>query len=314
MRPTYQVLTASEIMRKKLITLAPETKILDGVALMLRENISGVPVVDRDNRYLGVFSEKSCFRALTQIVEAAGCCGLSIPHVREFMNRHVIFLSPQTDVFEAIEQLLAKRISGAPVVDNQGVYQGIFSEKTAMEVVINAIYDHIPGSQVERYMNLDRNRLLEGDESLLRVAQIFLTTPYRRLPVLKDERLAGQVSRRDALRAQYQLVTALDRHTQQAVDTHEELARFRNGILADYMDQHAITKQPNADLLAIAEAFLNSPYRRLPVVEDGRLVGQISRRDLLEVAVSLLRPEPVREKAKTLYLSAVNDTMPPSLG
>lgn len=313
MRLVYHVVTADEIMRRNLVTLSPDSSVLDGVALMLRQNISGLPVVDHDRNYLGVFSEKSCFRAMSHMIEAAGQCGLSTPLVQEFMNRQVIYLTPEMDVFDAIEKLIARRISGAPVLDEFGQYLGSFSEKTAMTVVVHAVYDHVPSSQVVRFMNVDRNRLIHGNDSLLRVSNLFLNTPYRRLPVLNDNHLAGQVSRRDALRAQYQLITGLDRITQRALDTDEELAHFRHGRVRDYMDTQAMTKEPNADLLTIAEAFLNSPYRRLPVVENGKLLGQISRRDLLEVAVSLLRPEPDREIAKALYLSAVNNTIPPSL-
>jgi CBS domain-containing protein len=313
MRLVYHVVTADEIMRRNLVTLSPETPVLDGVALMLRQNISGLPVVDRNQNYLGVFSEKSCFRALSHMIEAAGQCGLLMPHVHEFMNRQVVFLTPEMDVFDAIEKLLARRISGAPVLDEDGRYLGIFSEKTAMTVVVHAIYDHVPSSQVARFMNVDRNRVIDGNDSLFRVSTLFLNTPYRRLPVIKDSHLAGQVSRRDALRAQYQLISGLDRVTQRALDTDEELAHFRHGRVGDYMDERAMTKDPSSDLLGIAEAFLNSPYRRLPVVENGKLLGQISRRDMLEVAVSLLRPEPEREPVKALYLSGVSHTIPPSL-
>lgn len=313
MRMVYHVITADEIMRRNLVTVGPDTPVLDGVALMLKQNISGLPVVDKDRNYLGVFSEKSCFRALAHMIEAAGQCGMPMPHVQEFMNRQVVFLNPEMDVFDAIEKLLARRISGAPVLDDVGNYLGSFSEKTAMTLVVHAVYDHVPGSQVVRFMNVDRNRLIHGIDSLLRVSTLFLNTSYRRLPVINGEHLAGQVSRRDALRAQYLLISSLDRITQRALDTDEELAHFRHGHVRDYMDAQALTKDPNDDLLAIAEAFLNSPYRRLPVVENGKLLGQISRRDLLEVAIGLLRPEPERETVKALYLSAVNNTIPPSL-
>ncbi|MBL8888731.1 MAG: CBS domain-containing protein [Planctomycetaceae bacterium] len=313
MRLVYHVVTADEIMRRNLVTLGPETPVLDGIALMLRHNISGMPVVDRQQNYLGVFSEKSCFRALSHMIEAAGQCGMLMPHVHEFMNRQVVYLTPEMDVFDGIEKLLSRRISGAPVLDEDGRYLGIFSEKTAMTVVVHAIYDHVPSSQVSRFMNVDHNRVIDGRDSLFRVATIFLNTAYRRLPVLRDDHLAGQVSRRDALRAQYHMISGLDRVTQRALDTDEELAHFRHGRVADYMDQRAMVKEPSDDLLGIAEAFLNSPYRRLPVVENGKLIGQISRRDLLEVAISLLRREPERETAKALYLSGVSHTIPPSL-
>ncbi len=37
----------------------------------------------------------------------------------------------------------------------------------------------------------------------------------------------------------------------------------------------------DADIIAVAEDFINNGRRRLPVVKDGKLCGQISRRDVL---------------------------------
>ena len=51
------VKTAHDFMRRKLITLKAETNIIDGVARLLKDNISGAPVVDDDGIYQGVFSE-----------------------------------------------------------------------------------------------------------------------------------------------------------------------------------------------------------------------------------------------------------------
>jgi CBS-domain-containing membrane protein len=80
------------------------------------------------------------------------------------------------------------------------------------------------------------------------------------------------------------------------------------------MDVHAQTATPEDDMLAIAQVFLNSPYRRLPILDGDRLVGQVSRRDLLETAAAILRPQPQRHTAQTLYLSPILATAPPSLG
>lgn len=72
-----------------------------------------------------------------------------------------------------------------------------------------------------------------------------------------------------------------------------------------FMDRDAMTITPDTQLLSIAQAFLLTSYRRLPVVdEDGQLLGQISRRDVLNAAVDTLKTEPVRERS-LLYLSAL---------
>lgn len=308
------VKVARDFMRRKLITLSTDTNVVDGVARLLRDNISGAPVVDGNGSYLGVFSEKCCMNALTEPVEVAHEVGIPVALVRDFMTSHLTTLTPDVDVFEAIDHILRRRISGAPVVDASGKYQGIFSEKTAMRVLIAAVYDQLPGTNVGSYMNVDRNRVISDEDSLLDVAHKFQQTPYRRLPVLFGEKLGGQVSRRDVLRAEHRLATeVLERARKPNADSRVKDAAQPKTV-GEYMDQAALTTGPDADLLNVAQMFLNSPYRRLPIVENGKLVGQVSRRDLLDAAAEILRPKPRRHGAEPLYLSPLSDTVPPSLG
>ena len=308
---TIQVKTADDFMRRQLIILHPETKILDGVAKLLKDNISGAPVVGEDGRYLGVFSEKSCMNALTHSVEAASDAGMYINLAREIMTCELVTLSPDVDVFDAIDHILSKRISGAPVLDERGKFQGIFSEKTAMQVLMSAAYDQFPGTNVGAYMNTDRNRIISENASVLDVAHKFQETPYRRLPVLKGDSLAGQISRRDVLRAEHRIAKEAVR---KAAEGDEKLQDAEvDGEVATFMDSHAQTIRPGDDLLHVAQIFLNSPYRRLPVLEGDQLVGQVSRRDLLGAAAALLKPETTRRAPATLYFSTVADSIPPSI-
>ena len=53
------------------------------------------------------------------------------------------------------------------------------------------------------------------------------------------------------------------------------------GTVADYMMTHVVTVTPDIGVFEVTELFLKQVYRRFPVVEDGVLVGQITRRDLL---------------------------------
>lgn len=305
--------TAQDFMRRKLVTLAPDTNVLEGVSRLLKSNISGAPVVDSHGQYLGVFSEKCSMNALTGTVELASEAGMHVIRAREIMTCRLTTLSPDVDVFEAVDHILGKRISGAPVVDQHGTFMGIFSEKTAMRVLLAAAYDQFPGSNVGAYMNTDRNRIIDEESTLLDVAHRFQQTPYRRLPILHGESLAGQISRRDVLRAEVRLAREVVERISKGGD--ERLQNpSTSADVGSFMDREARTTIPNEDILTVAQTFLNSPYRRLPVVQDGRLIGQVSRRDLLEAAAALLRPAAQKHHAEALYLSPLSESLPPSIG
>lgn len=310
----WHVTTANELMRRNLVTLAPEANVLDGVARLLKHNISGAPVTDAENNYLGVFSEKCCMNALTETVEHADQVQRPVPLVRDFMTTSLITLSPDEDVFVAIDRILAKRISGAPVLDSQSIFLGIFSEKTAMKVLISAAYDQRPGTSIDAYVNTDPRRLIHIDDSLIAVARKFQQTHYRRLPVVNNQKLVGQVSRRDVIKSEHRIVQHLANTSSRANSDVRMKSDGCHGSIQMFMDREAKTITSGEDILGIAQIFLNTPYRRLAVVEDGKLVGQLSRRDLLLGAASLLRPKKIQKRAATLYLSPLADSAPPSIG
>ena len=292
--------TANDFMRRELVTLSPDTPLMEGVNLLLKHRITGAPVVSHTGEYLGVFSEKCCFKALLPRVDACQTRGAELAQAPSFMAKELLVLRPEADVFESIDKLLAKRVSGAPVLDAQGQFQGSFSEKTAMRVLVTSAYDGVPGGVVGSYMNPDQRRIIDEHTSVLDATERFRTTPYRRLPVLRAGTLLGQVSRRDVLLAGDTLVRAMG---EEASDK----------VVGDFMDNQARTIEPGADLLTMAQIFEDTPYRRLPVLEGQQLAGQVSRRDVLRKAAEILRPAPERHHAEVLYLSPLLEEAPPEL-
>ena len=53
------------------------------------------------------------------------------------------------------------------------------------------------------------------------------------------------------------------------------------GLVREYMTTKLNALDPEMSILEVAGKFLDSPYKRFPVVKDGKLVGQISRSDVL---------------------------------
>jgi CBS domain-containing protein len=130
-----------------------------------------------------------------------------IPIVREFMVTNVVTLRPDMPIREAIDILLKHRISGAPVVDAAGHLLGTLSEKDCLRVFANAAFYHTDPGEVEDYMTRDVCTI-DPEADLFRAADIFLKNSFRRLPVVENGRLVGQISRRDVLNASRRIADA----------------------------------------------------------------------------------------------------------
>ena len=53
------------------------------------------------------------------------------------------------------------------------------------------------------------------------------------------------------------------------------------GLVQEYMSTKVVTVDVDASLLEVASMFVGSAFKRYPVMRDGKLVGQISRSDVL---------------------------------
>lgn len=120
--------------------------------------------------------------------------------IRDYMAKQLISFSPEMDVLDAIHELVHHRVAGAPVVDEHGELVGMLSELDCLKVALNAGYFSDRGGPVSEFMSTGVETV-DAEMSIVDLAQKFLDSGFRRFPVMKDNRLVGQISRRDVLRA-----------------------------------------------------------------------------------------------------------------
>jgi predicted transcriptional regulator len=126
-----------------------------------------------------------------------------IPSVEEYMTRDLITFKKDTDINVVIKSLLDNRISGAPVLNNNSQVVGLIDDKDCLNVLFGNVYNRLPTTTdtVSNYMS-NVMKSISVDQNILDVASVFVSSPFKRLLVMDDNnKLVGQISRRDILRA-----------------------------------------------------------------------------------------------------------------
>ena len=131
---------------------------------------------------------------------------------RDIMVTKLITVREDMDLLDLARLLVKNKISGAPVVDEREGLIGVLTEKDLMTALIDAAYDDLPSTKVGAYMQRTPHSI-EEDLDVLSIAQIFQTRTYRRLPVVREGQLVGQISRRDVLRAVNKLIEPAQDHS-----------------------------------------------------------------------------------------------------
>ncbi len=119
----------------------------------------------------------------------------------DYMCEKLVTFTPETDLFEAINALVDYGITGAPVIDKHGKLVGLLSEADCLRAILTLTYhEEEVGGVVGDYM-IEEVHTVSHEADIIEVAEEFIKNGRRRLPVVKDGKVIGQISRRDVLRA-----------------------------------------------------------------------------------------------------------------
>ncbi|MDP6932383.1 MAG: CBS domain-containing protein [Myxococcota bacterium] len=125
---------------------------------------------------------------------------VKLPTVQDFMDTIVHTLSPDTDIIDAVDFLLQKRVTGAPVVLEDQTLVGILSEKDCLKLLATGSDNQRPTGKVRDFMT-EEVTTIPPTMNVYFVAGMFLTAAFRRLPVVQGDKLVGAITRFDILRA-----------------------------------------------------------------------------------------------------------------
>ena len=112
------------------------------------------------------------------------------------MTIGVITVKADTLIYEALYLLAKNKVSGLPVVNDENEVVGVLSEKDVLRILVDRKLDL--KSTVDDYMSHDVICFKEYDNAF-DVCQFFIRSNIRRVPIVRDNKLVGIVSRADII-------------------------------------------------------------------------------------------------------------------
>ncbi|HEG43523.1 MAG TPA: CBS domain-containing protein [Phycisphaerales bacterium] len=122
--------------------------------------------------------------------------------LEEMMSANVVTITEETTIPEAIALLVKHNITGLPVVDKTMKLIGIISEKDILKIAYSfqtKKYDSSnPANTIQSVMSTDIVSF-DINDRISDICKCLMESEFRRVPILKDGRVVGIVSRKDLL-------------------------------------------------------------------------------------------------------------------
>ena len=150
---------AKSVMTTDIVTVSPETTIVETARRMLKQRVSAMPVVDPDRRPLGLVSEGDVMRHFSAQFQSKRAQWLRMlaegeklapeflaeirlnqHHVREIMHTAIISAGEEASLAELADLMLKHGIKRVPIL-RDGVLVGIVSRTDVVRAVVENLDD-----------------------------------------------------------------------------------------------------------------------------------------------------------------------------
>jgi len=201
--------------------------------------------------------------------ETLSCLDVKHVKARDVMQYGMIGMEKNAPVWRAVDLLVSTRMSGLPVT-HEGQLAGMLSEKDLLQLLFKN--DYLPGT-VEEYMT-PAVVSFDIEDSLSEISHFLVEKPYRRVPILNNEMIAGMVTRADLIKYYWQQV--------QATQPIAGKTYSKDGLAEDVMQYGLLPVTPKTSITKAMDLIVKYNVPGLPVIgSQNDLQGILTEKDLL---------------------------------
>jgi CBS domain-containing protein len=126
--------------------------------------------------------------------------------VSDYMSRNLTTFRADQSVMEVMNLLIKNKISGGPVVNDKNELVGIISEGDCIKQISESRYYNQPMENVKVEQHMAKNvETIDGNMNVFDAANKFLESKHRRFPIVENGKLVGLISQKDVLKAAIKL-------------------------------------------------------------------------------------------------------------
>lgn len=172
-------------------------RIIDAVVLIQQSGVKGIAVVDRNQNIIGYIDPRYVFNEVALITAGVKKGFTERIKVEEFMTSPIT-ITDDTTVMEAAKIVAEKNVGFLPVISSEtGKLVGVISEKDLIGVL--CCDEGNKDKPVSQFM-IKEVITLSPENTLKEALEKFIDYKIRHLPVVRDQRVVGVISVKDALK------------------------------------------------------------------------------------------------------------------
>ena len=255
------VMKVKEVMTKDVVTVDKDVNLRHVLKLMKKHEITKIPVVE-DKKLIGLITDNNIAYKLGSI-RTKGIPASRL-HASSVTDKKIQCVEPSTEVKTILKKVGKPGPTMLCVTDNNNL----------LGVITKADLLHLVNSK-KKLRDIMKQKLfiVSSDDRVIHARRIMVDEDIARLPVVDHGKLVGMISDNEIAFA----LASIKR----SFPLGRQKKKLDELLIADIMKVPPIWTEPHMTASQAASIMIKSNVGALPLVENDKLIGIISRTDLL---------------------------------
>jgi CBS domain-containing protein len=254
-----------EIMTTKIIAVDKDDSLKRVLDLMKKHNITKIPVLE-EKKFFGLVTDNVIAYKLGSIRKRG--ITASRLHASSVTEKDVMIVRPEEEVKNILKSVGEPGPTMLPVVV-EGKLVGVVTKADLLPLVKNKNQLHSIMQKKVHTVNVD--------DRVVHARHIMITENIARLPVLEEKKLVGIIS---DIEIAYAFATL-----KKAFSLGRQKHHLEELLVKDVMRSPVVWSNPSMSIYDAAQLMLKENIGALPLIENDKLVGMVTRTDLLHSIV-----------------------------